>query len=257
MLKEVFSDHFAQKDNFLTKIDARIKLFFVAAAIALSLGATRWFLPLCISGMCIWALMKIKIPKRVILMRLCAPLGFTMVVVLIQIFFYGSTPLFRLHLFGVTLVGYSEGLLRGLLIFSRVMAAVSLIIFFSMTTPLVKILAAARFFKVPSTWIEITALTYRYIFMLFEDIVTIRDAQRVRLGYSSIKRSMYSIGELAGAAVIKAYDQSLAIQEAMQARGGRERLVEFEGSEKFTRNDWLAAGVFGGIFVLLLIISIR
>lgn len=256
MLREVFSDSFAQKENYLTAIDARVKLLFVAFALLLNLCLTKWSICLYTAAGCLWFLLSIKIPKRIILVRLCAPLGVTLMVMLIQIFFNGNAPIFQLRLFGFTLTGYAEGLSQAILIAGRVMAAVSLIIFLSMTTPLHKILAAARFFRVPALWVEITASTYRYIFMLFEDMVCIRDAQRMRLGYSTLSRSLRSMGELAGQSVIKAYDHSLAVQEAKAARCGKDKFYELYSDRKFKRNDWIAAGIFSAILLFLLTASV-
>lgn len=257
MLREVFSDSFAQKENYLTAIDARIKLLFVAFALLLNICLAKWSICLWITASCLWAILRIRIPLRIILARLCAPLGVTLMVALIQVFFNGNAPIFQFHFFGFTLTGYAEGLSQAVLIGSRVMAAVSLVIFLSMTTPVHKILAAARFFRAPALWVEITASTYRYIFMLFEDVVCIREAQRMRLGYSALNRSLRSIGELAGQAVIKAYDHSLAVQEAISARlGGKEKFYELYSDRKLKRNDWIAAGIFSAILLSVLMASI-
>ena len=239
MLREVFSDCFAQKENYLTSIDARIKAIFVAASMMIDLGSSRCLAPLMIAFLSLSFLLSIKIPLKIIILRLLAPLGVTAMVALMQIFFFG----------------YSEGLLRGLLILSRVTGAVSLVLFLSMTTPFNKLLAAARYFKVPYTWIEIASLTYRYIFVLLEDAVTIRDAQSLRLGYSSTLRGLRSLGELAAATVIKAYDHSFAIQEAMDLRGYKEKTVS-QSHKKFISKDYMAALVFTFIFSILLLINI-
>ncbi|HAH20802.1 MAG: cobalt ECF transporter T component CbiQ [Omnitrophica WOR_2 bacterium GWF2_43_52] len=254
MIKEIFSDSFAQKENYLTNIDARIKLIFVIATMVLCLLSAKSFLPLGIAVAAICFLGTIKVPFRVMLVRFSAPLGIALTVVLLQIFLFGKSPIIKVHLFGYTLVGYMEGLQRGLLILSRVTATVSLVIFLSMTTPLNKLLAAAGYFKVPATWIEITMLAYRYIFMLFEDVSIVRDAQKMRLGYSNVARSLRSIGELAGAAVIKAYDQSLAVQEAMMLRGYKEKVI-YSSAAKFTPGDNVAAVIFTAFFLTLLIIN--
>lgn len=254
MIKEIFSDSFAQKENYLTSIDARIKLTFVIAMIFLCLSSAKGILPLGIAMGILCFLMNIKIPFRVMLIRFSAPLGIAITVAFLQVFLFGETPIIKTRLFGYTLVGYLEGLNRGLLILCRVTGSVSLVVFLSMTTPLYKLLAAAGYFKVPATWIEITMLAYRYIFMLFEDVSIVRDAQKMRLGYSSTARSLRSIGELAGAAVIKAYDHSLAIQEAMMLRGYKEKVI-YRSTSEFTLGDYIAAAMFTAIFLTLLSIN--
>lgn len=248
MLREAFSDSFAQRDNYLTAIDPRIKLIFVSACIVLILCARQWHMPLLAGLAALSFLLSVKTPSKIILLRLIAPLGIAAMVFVLQFLFSGSSPVWQARVMGFTLTGYSEGLGQGIMTVSRVIGAVSFVIFLSLTTPLDKLLSAAGYFRVPQTWIEIAGLTYRYIFVLLEDALTIRDAQRLRLGYSNIPRSLRSMGDLAGAAVIKAYDHSLAVQEAMQSRLYRHRRDIFH-LEGFKARDWFIALIFGVIFL--------
>ncbi len=256
MLNEVFSDCFAQRKNYLTEVDARAKMLFVAAAIVIILFSQYLYVPLIVFFLSLTFLLGIRIPAKIILLRLVTPLGTAGVILLIQIFFYGTTPLVKLNLWGFHLVGYKEGLLRGFLIMGKVLGTVSLVIFLSMTTPVNKLLSAARWFKVPNTWVEIAMFSYRYIFVLLEDAITVRDAQKVRLGYNSLARSLRSFGELMGATVIRAYDHSVAVYEAMMLRGynGTARNIVWE--EKFGAKDAIATTVFFIILVSLLVLTI-
>ena len=97
--------------------------------------------------------------------------------------------------------------------------------------------------------------TYRYIFVLLEDVIIIRDAQKIRLGYKGVMRSLKSLGELAGTALIRAYDQSLSIYEAMVSRGYNEKMfITYPG--KFKCADMLASFIFVAILTLLLALNI-
>lgn len=236
MLREVFSDYYAQKKNYLTEIDARIKMFFVFIAIFIAISSARFYVPAVIASLSFAFLLNIRVPLKIILFRLAMPLSIATVVLIIQILFYG----------------YEKGLTVGLLIMSRVVGAVSLIIFLSMTTPVNRLLGAARWFKVPYTWIEIAMFTYRYIFVLLEDIIVIRDAQKVRLGHSTLARSLKSLGELAGAVVIRAYDQSISTYEAMMVRGYDGKMKNIHCMEKFGLKEAFTTIVFMLILVLLI-----
>ncbi|MBI4335433.1 MAG: cobalt ECF transporter T component CbiQ [Candidatus Omnitrophica bacterium] len=214
MLSEVFSDHFAHRKNYLTEVDIRAKMLLVAAAIIIVVSARHPYVPLIVFFLSLVSLLGIRIPPWIILLRLAAPLSVAGVILVIQIFFYGI----------------AEGLARGFLIMAKVIGATSLVIFLSMTTPVNKLLRGARWFKVPNTWVEIAMLSYRYIFVLLEDAITVRDAQKARLGYSGLARSLRSFGELMGATVIRTYDRSIAVYEAMMLRGytGTERNIAWE-----------------------------
>jgi len=256
MLAEVFSDCFAQKKNYLTDLDTRAKMIFTTTTIILTIFSSTPYVPIIIAAVSLIFLLSAKTPFKIILLRLTAPLGIAITISIIQFFYYGETPIFKWEIFGFNLVGYEEGLRRGLLIMSKITGAVSAIMFLSLTTPVNKLLASARWFKVPRTWIEITLLTYRYIFVLLEDAITIRNAQKARLGYTGLVRSLHSMGQLAGAVVIRAYDQSISTYEAMMLRGYTTKSQNISYEEKFKTKDGIAAFVFSVIFVSLLIISI-
>lgn len=255
MLNEVFGDCFAHKDNFLTRVDPRIKMIFVFGAIVTILFSRTPYLPVIIAFLSLAFLLSVRIPPKIIFFRALCPLSIVIVILLIQVFFYGTTPLFRLTVFGFHLTGYKEGLFHGLLIGGRVAGCVSLIIFLSMTTPVNTLLKSASWFRISKTWIEIAAITYRYLFVLIEDAITIRDAQKVRLGYSSLSISVRSLAELTGSVFIKAYDQSISTCEAMQLRGySGTGNVYFEKS--FKLKDGLDLIIFSIILFLLIALNL-
>lgn len=255
MLNEVFSDAFAHKDNFLTRIDARIKMVFVFGAIAATLFSRAPYTAIIISFLSLIFLISVRIPPKVILFRLLMPLTITIGILFIQAFFYGDTPLFKLSIFGFHFAVYKEGLFHGLGIMGKVMGCVSLIIFLSMTTPVNILLRAASWFRISKTWVEIAAITYRYVFVLIEDAITIRDAQKVRLGYSNLSRSIRSATELTGSIFIRAYDQSISTCEAMRLRGySGTSGISFEGG--FKLKDALHFIIFSVILFLLVVFSL-
>ena len=239
MLNEVFSDHFAQRKNYLTEVDARAKMLLAAAAIIIVVSSRHPYVPLIVFFSSLIFLLGIKIPLRIILFRLAAPLSIAGAIFVMQIFFYGM----------------AEGLARGLLIMAKVSGAVSVIIFLSMTTPVNKLLNAARWFKVPNTWVEIAMLSYRYSFVLLEDAATIRNAQKVRLGYSSLSRSLKSFGELMGSVVIKTYDRSIAVYESMMLRGYNGTMQNVAWEDRPGIKDAAAVMIFTVILALLLMLN--
>ncbi len=239
MLNEIFSDHFARKINYLTEVDARAKVLFAAAAMIIVVSSRNPCVPLTVFSLSLALLLCIRIPPKVILIRLAAPLSIAGAILFIHIFFYGM----------------AKGLALGWLIMSKVLGAVSVVIFLSMTTPINKLLNAARWFKVPNTWVEIAMLSYRYSFVLLEDAMTIRNAQKVRLGYSSLARSLRSFGELMGSTVIKTYDRSVAIYESMMLRGYNGTMQNIAWKGEFRIKDAVAIIIFIIILGLLLVLN--
>lgn len=216
MLREVFSDSFAHKDNFLSRVDARIKMFFVFAGIITILFSRAVQACVIVSLLALIFLISVRIPFKAILFRMLPPLAMAAVIALLN------------------LIVYDKGIFESLLLMGKVTGCVSLVIFLSMTTPANELLGASLWFRIPKTWIEIAAVTYRYVFVLIEDAVTMKDAQMVRLGYSNLSKSMHSLAELAGSVFIRAYDQSIVTADAMRMRGYTgTRKFFFEKSFKF------------------------
>ena len=237
---EAFSDLFAQKENWITGIEPRIKIAFTVIALVINLLAASIYAPITIAAFCFAILLSIRIPPRLLLLRLAMPMAIATVVFITQLFFYGATPLFTLSLWGLHLMGYEEGLARGLLIMSRVIAGISLILFLSMSTPANKLLMAAGWFKVPKTFIELALLTYRYVFVLLEEMETIRGAQKVRLGYHGWRQSMRALGVLGSSLIFRAYDRADRVYEAMLARGYSGTMA-INYRQNFTRRDYLVS----------------
>lgn len=248
----VFAESFAGKENPVTGIEARTKIVFFAAALLLNLLSPTVFAPLAIAVFCLGTLLAIKIPPKLLLLRLALPLLMAAVILVTQVFFYGTTPLFAVSPGGWRLVGYEEGLARGFLIMARVIGGVSLILFLSLSTPANRLLMAASWLRLPRSFIELTLLVYRYIFVLVEEAMAIRDAQRVRLGYRGWRRSMRSLGVLGGSLILRAYDRAGRVFEAMSARGYT-GTMSLAYTEPFRRRDLAAAVCLGavlGIFYL-------
>jgi len=250
----VFSDVFAHRDNLVTGIEARSKIVFTIVALVINLLSPTIYTPIAIALFCLVTLRAVGIPSRLLLLRLVIPLVMAAFVLITQIFFYGNTVMFTIPLWGFNLAGYEEGLARGFLIVCRVIGGVSLILFLSMSTPAHKLLLAATWFRAPKILIELALLIYRYIFVLLEEIVTIKEAQKVRLGYCNWRQSMRSIGILGGSLILRAYDRAERVFEAMVARGYTGAMT-ISYTEHFDRKDYITAVCLISILAVLYFIG--
>ncbi len=254
MLNESFNDYFAQKDNFLHRIDARIKILYVFGAMIINLFSHTAYISMFIILISFVSLLSVKIPIKTIVLRMSAPLFIALGMLVLQIFFNGNIPLFDYTFSGFHFTAYKEGLTHGILISSRIIAGVSLILFLSMTTPANTLFAASCWFKIPKVFIEIVMITYRYIFVLIEDAITIKDAQKIRLGYTNYGRSIRSLGELAGAVFIRGFDQCTRVFESMNIRGYTGTLkIDYEN--KIDISDIVSGFIFFLILSILIIIN--
>ncbi len=241
---EIYAGTFASKTKLVAEVDARIKIGFVFVGILINLLSGNAWTSVGLATFCLLALLCTEIPLRLLLVRLAMPLGMAVVVAMTQLFLQGPTPLFTVQYLHLT--GYKEGLAQGILIMWRVVAGGALVLFLSLSTPTNKLFLAAGWFRMPQLLVELALLIYRYIFVLLEEMVTMKDAQTIRLGYHGWRQSMNSLSVLGGSLILRAYDRAERVFEAMLVRGytGDRHIAV---SERLHIIDYLAAAVFAAI----------
>ena len=153
------------------------------------------------------------------MLRFSEPALIALVLVIMKFLSSGRDALFTSHLLGVTITGYRDGLIGGLMIAARIMGAVSVLAVLGFSTPFTALMSGLSWFRVPKVFIEVLMFAYRYIFMLFEEAMVIYNAQKNRLGYSNIRRGLSSFGILAGSLTLKAFEHSQNTALAMSQRG--------------------------------------
>lgn len=216
---EIFSDSSAYDDNALTRADARLKLALALAAVAAVLVSAGVLLPLGLFAACVATALAIRVPARRVAWRVAGPLGLAAVLCLLKAFATPGTTLARVPLGPWAIELSREGAAEGLRIGSRVLGSVSVLILLGSVTPAYKAFAALRWARLPESLVELAMLMYRYIFALLGQVADVQSAQRVRLGYSTFRRSLDSAGSLMGVALLRALDQADRTTEAMRARG--------------------------------------
>jgi cobalt/nickel transport system permease protein len=207
------------RDNFLCRTDARVKILSTLAVLAMVLSYRGILLPLiaCAVGTGLCALMGVRF--KTLLFRFSEPFFIISVILVLKTFFSGRQPLFSLVLFGLPITAHADGLMEGVLIGCRIIGGVTVVAVLGFSTPFNQFMAGLSWMKVPRGFVEISMFAYRYIFMLFDDATVIYNAQKNRLGYSTIKRGLNSFGILSGSLVLKAFESSQTTAVAMTQRG--------------------------------------
>ena len=216
---DLFSDIFTYRDNVLTRIDPRVKLLIAFAALVAVVTAGRITLPLLLFGLCIGAVAALRIPAKLVAARLAAPLMIVAILVVLQAFVTGTTPIYTFTFAGWQLTAKAEGLHQGTLLGARVLGAVSVVLLLSVVTPAHRIFQALRWFGISRNWLEIAILMYRYIFVLMDRVANIAAAQKLRLGYTTRGRALRSFTTLAGATIVHSFEQAERTNDAMRLRG--------------------------------------
>jgi cobalt/nickel transport system permease protein len=215
---KLFSDQ-ANPDHFLCRTDARVKIISTLALLVMVLSYKGVFFPLllCAAGVGSCASMGVRL--KALLLRFSEPLFIIFIILLLKVFFSGDNPLFSFALFRFTVTAHADGLMEGVLIGCRIIGAVTVVATLGFSTPFNQFMAGLSWMKAPKGFVEVSLFAYRYIFMLFDDATVIYNAQKNRLGYSTVGRGLRSFGILAGSLVLKAFENSQSTAIAMTQRG--------------------------------------
>jgi len=231
-----FLFEYLNKDHFLSDIDARVKILVASALLVMVLSYRGFLFPLVTSLLCVFFCIKTKIPLRVLFLRFSEPLFIASMVLILKLFFSGEDAFFSFHILGVKVSGYRDGLMEGLFIACRILGAVSIVALIGCSTPFTEFMAGLSWLRVPKGFIEILMFAYRFLFVLLEDATVIYNAQKNRLGYSTVRRGMGSFGILAGSLVLKALEHSHHVTTAMIQRG-YEGDIPFLKHKPFKRSE--------------------
>lgn len=207
-------DRFAHLDSPVHRLDPRFKIgafTFFLVAVALVRGLTGACLAL---GLAFFWLAWARLPLRFALGRLKAvALFLTPLLVLLTLTHPG---------------GWEPGLERGGVIFIKGLAMVLTVITMFGTTPFNVSMKALTRLRLPERLVTMILFAYRYLFVFLEEIRTLQQALRAR-GFKAgmDRRTLRALGNLVGLLVIRAFERTARIYQAMLARGFKERFGTF------------------------------
>jgi cobalt/nickel transport system permease protein len=127
-----------------------------------------------------------------------------------------------------------RGLYLAALIGVKSLAIVTLVVVLLTAAPFHVTLQAARSLHIPSLFVQLTLLTYRYLFLLMQEFARLRTALRVR-GFRNraTLHSYRTVARVAGSLLVRSHERAERVGQAMRCRGfdGRFRsLGEFHTS---------------------------
>ena len=209
------------KDSFIHNLDARIKFILVLMIIVYSVYTVN-FLTLFLLEIYVLLLAIVsKISLRYYFKRILLILPFGGFIAVFQPFIKPGIVLLTLPL-GIT-VSY-EGLMFGALLLSRLFVCLSCIVLLSSVTPMDEIVKAMRKLGLPALLSNIISMTIRYLFLFFDELKTIQDAQKSRSFDIWNKRTSYvwrlkQIGYTITTLFLKSFEKGERVYFSMLSRG--------------------------------------
>lgn len=217
-------DRYAYLDSPLHRWQQGYKLVGLLSLIfAFAFVQNVWLLPIMVLITCILFSLS-KIPVSFLIKRLRYPSWFILAVVVFLPFISGENTIFQ--------VGYltvkAEGCWQALLISVRFFCILTVSLLMFGTAPFLSSINAMRSLGLPRVIVDMTLLSYRYLEELGEILTTMQRAMKLRgfqaQGFS--RRNLKVFAQLTGSILIRSYDRSARIYQAMILRG--------YGSQKYT-----------------------
>jgi cobalt/nickel transport system permease protein len=107
-----------------------------------------------------------------------------------------------------------------LLLAAKAVAIVTLLLVVQATAPLEATLKAAHALHIPGLLVQLGLLTYRYVFVLADELGRLRIALRVRGYRNRVRRHSYrTAGHVAGTLLVRGYERAERVGQAMRCRG--------------------------------------
>ena len=134
---------------------------------------------------------------------------------------------------------------------ARSLGALAALLFLVLTTPLIDLMAVLRRLKVPEVLLELMVLCYRMLFVFSEALHDTLTAQAARMGYSSPRRALRSLGDLAANLAVQVWQRAQALHRAALARNNDGPLRFLAPVYAHARRD-TALALASGVAVVIL-----
>ena len=212
-------DYYAQS-NALRDVNSYLKLILGMGAILICVASpgplAPFFILVTLSAI---TLVFAKIPVRVYGELLLIPATFVGLSVIVILFLSGGgQPLLTVSIADIPLTVTTGSANLALLVLVRTFGGMCGLFFISLTTPMVEIFSVMHTLRVPPVLIDLSMLIYHFIFVFIGQAIAIHNAQTIRQGYTSFKRSLNSMAMLGAMLFIRAWKEAEDLIIAMDSR---------------------------------------
>ena len=202
-------DEYAHQSQ-MNKWNSTLKMFFSIAIIIISISSSNFIVPLFIAVfMCVITVLIGKIKFNVYLRFLMIPAVFLVL--------GGFAIMAEISVDGGLYFGL-ENILRAVNVTSKAVGAVSAMIMLSLSTPISEVITVLGKLKVPPPLTDLMHLMYRYIFIIFDCNIKMKNAATARMGYKNYGTSIKTFGLIAGNLFIVSLHRANEYYNAIESR---------------------------------------
>ena len=212
-------DYYAQA-NALREVNSWVKIILGMGAIFICIASPGPLAPLFILvTLSVITLLFAKIPVRVYLELLHIPLIFAIFSVIVILFLNGSgDTLLSFTIAGVPLTVTTGSANLASLVLVRTFGGMCGLFFIALTTPMIEVFSVMHALRVPPVVVDLSMLIYHFIFVFIAQAIAIHNAQTIRQGYTSFRRSLNSTAMLGAMLFIRAWKEAEDLVIAMDSR---------------------------------------
>lgn len=231
MIEELFDiERFANRDSFIHRLDARVKIVVIFAAIVAMVAVPYSTMVFTIGAIffiffiVLWALSRLS--PSIYLKRALVIISLWGIVILFQIFlknpYYSEYTTIVILPFGIRI--YAESVQFAFILFTKFMVTVSFIILLSSTTRLQDLLDGGQRLGLPADFALALGMMIRYLFVfgyMYRKVVQTLETK----GFDPFDRNlpyryrMRQIGYTIGTMFIRSYEQGERVYISMLCRG--------------------------------------
>lgn len=236
----MFSERFSATDGFLQRVNPQIKLFCFTVFILTAVSARTVMSMVFLFSLIIVLSIASKIPLRFFFLRstIFVPI-FAAVIASPLLFTTPGDKLFTVEYNKYLVSVTSEGVYKAAQFTLRIWVCVASLTLLLLTTGFYRLMLAMRRSRMPKVLVAMTAITYRFIFLFFDEayrMILAKEARTVKK--EGRLQTMRSLAYILSTLFIRAYERGERVYMAMTARGyaGETRSMDKMG---FSRRDWI------------------
>ena len=250
-MKHSFIDEYSRLDSVIHRLDPRTKLIaslaFILAVVLTPTGGWQVFA----FYFCVIAFMVAmsRLPVVYVLKRSLVILPFVLLIAIFIPFFKEGEVAASYSIWQWQISITFDGLLILTNVLIKSWLCILALILLSSTTRLDDLLKAFKHLGMPQVMILILSFMYRYIFVLADEVMRVRQARDSRNFGGSWLHHMKTIGNMLGTLFVRSYERAERIYAAMLARG-------FDGQVRtLNKLRFKQADVyFGAAFCLMIVL---
>ena len=254
-MRHSFLDKHSGLDSPIHRLDARTKILslFCLILVCVSTPPQAYLAFLAYFTLLAMAISLSRVPVGYILRRSLIIIPFVVMVAIFIPFLKpnGAGSSYSLGIGGLRV--YRSGLLIFWNVLAKSYIAVLSVILLSATTPFAKLLRGFEQLKVPKIFIMLASFTYRYVFVLVDEVERMKRARDCRCYGGKWLWHSKVIGQMIGSLFLRSYQRGERVYVAMVSRGFDGRAISL-GQSQLRRTDYLVTAGAVSLLVILRIV---